>query len=104
VCSAGRLIPAGEHSAANFGSIAVARGQIAAQTGVRIGSGQLNELATANARQFFIVFRGTSATQSDHAAIGIVNAGRRLIYDPQSGQRFTNLADFGSFTAWPVKF
>lgn len=71
--------------------------------GLRTGAIQsIGQMATANSRQFFIVFRGGSSTTSDHVLIGIVNNGVRMLYDPQSGQRFYDLAAFGPFRAIPV--
>ncbi|MDC0679133.1 hypothetical protein [Sorangium atrum] len=95
---------AGAYVAENLGSIMTANRQIAAQTGARFGSGQWNQLLTGHSTQFFVVYRRSSATTSNHVVIGIVNQGKSLIFDPQTGQRFWNLRDFGSFTAYPVKF
>jgi RHS repeat-associated protein len=90
---------------ANGGSIAKANGQIAEETGVQVGLiPQTGALRSGYSRQFFIVYRGTNVRFSDHVAIGIVNNGRSLICDPQTGQRFWNTADFGSFTAYPVRW
>jgi RHS repeat-associated protein len=101
----GTFRTAGADVAENLGSIRTVLTQVEGQTGAQIArAGQWNVLQTGHNRQFFVVFRGSSAAASDHVAVGIVNNGRSLIYDPQTGQRFWNLADFGSFTAYPVKF
>jgi RHS repeat-associated protein len=100
----GRLFTASADVTENLGSVRTALRQIEAGTGARIGAGQFNQLATGRARQFFIVFKGSSASMSEHVAIGIVNNERRLIYDPQIGTTFYNLSDFGTFTAYPVGF
>jgi RHS repeat-associated protein len=101
----GRLVQATSHVAENEGSILKSLEQIRNATGAKTSSSawaQVNTLKTARARQFFIVFRGNSKDVAEHVAVGIVNNGRSLIYDPQTGQRFWNLADFGDFTAWGV--
>ena len=101
----GTLSRATADVAKNGGSIQKALSQIAQQTGAKIGAvPQFNALKTAKAEQFFIVFKGSNPKVSDHVAVGIVKNGRSLIYDAQTGQRFWNLADFGSFTAYPVAF
>lgn len=88
----------------NGGSIRAALGQIQSRVGVQFGQPQLNTLLTGRSEQFFVVFRGTSATLSDHVLVGISRNGRSMLYDPQSGQRFMTPADFGSFTAYPLIF
>ncbi len=101
----GELVQASENSAENLGRIARANAQIAAQTGVTIGKlFQTNTLDTTNARQFFVVYPGVSTTNATHVLIGIVNYGTKMLYDPQTGQRFYDLAGFGNFVAFPVKF
>ena len=102
--NSGSLKTASADVAENLGSIRTALSQVEAQTGSQVGrAGQWNALRTGFDRQFFLVFRGSNVAVSDHVAVGIVNNGRSLIYDPQTGERFWNLADFGSFTAYPVK-
>jgi hypothetical protein len=100
----GRLFTASEHVSENLGSIRTANRQIAAQTGVRFGEGQFNALRTGKETQFFVVYRGASREEAEHVAVGIVNKGKSMIYDPQTGERFRNVADFGTFTAYPVQF
>jgi hypothetical protein len=100
----GRLVTATADVAENLGSVRTVLRQVGAETDARIGTGQFNQLVTGRARQFFVVFRGSSASMSDHVAVGIVNNGRPLIYDPQIGRTFYNLAEFGTFTAYPVAF
>ncbi|MGE6763456.1 RHS repeat-associated core domain-containing protein [Corallococcus interemptor] len=88
----------------NGGVINRVLSQIRNRVGLKWGSGQYNEMKTARSEQFFIVFRGSSRTISDHVAVGIVRNGRAMIYDPQSSQRFLNLSEFGPFTAYPIIF
>ena len=97
--------------AENGGSIPVALKQIAEQTGAKIGttplSRQFSTLDTAKDRQFFVVFDGPDFNTSGHVAVGIVNKGNKVIFDPQTGNTYKNLSDFsssdtGSFTAFPL--
>jgi hypothetical protein len=90
----------------NGGRIHVVLDQIAEKTGVYFGKRpvQVNDLKTARDRQFFVVFDGTSATNSSHVAIGIANKGHKTIFDPQSGVTHKDLSKFGSgkFVAYPL--
>ena len=61
-------------------------------------------LMTGRGRQFFAVFRGSNPTMSDHVVVGIVNNGKSMLYEPQTGPRITNLVEFGNFTAYPLIF
>ena len=91
--------------AENLGSIAKANRQIAAQTGVKISDVfQVNTLNTGRARQFFIVYPGTSINTAEHVMIGINNGGKTLLYDPQTGAKIFDIAGFGNFVAFPVAF
>ncbi|WP_147443718.1 hypothetical protein [Corallococcus sicarius] len=89
---------------ANGGLIRVALNQIRNRVGVQFGDPQLNTLMTGRKKQFFVVFRGSGATMSDHVLVGISKNGRAVIYDPQSAGRFMTPADFGPFTAYPLIF
>lgn len=47
---------------------------------------------------------GSSARSADHVLIGINNRGKTMLYDPQTGERFTDLDSFGPFVAYPIAF
>ncbi|NUQ48584.1 MAG: hypothetical protein HUU27_01495 [Phycisphaerae bacterium] len=99
----GTLVTADANVAKNLGSIATVNNQIAARTGVRIGSPQQSTLETARKTQFFLVYPGRSQTEANHIMIGI---GRReggaRLYDPQSGAKFADSNNFGPFVAFPI--
>jgi hypothetical protein len=93
----------------NLGSIDTALKQIAQKTGATVGGKrhyQWNRLDTGKDRQFFVVFKGAGTDVSDHVAVGIVNKGNKVIFDPQSGTTFKNLNDWNTngngFVAFPV--
>lgn len=98
------LVEASGRFAVNNGAIRTANEHIMGITGFTLGRQQLNTLATLNARQFFVVYRGASTQLSDHVVIGINNGGSTMIYDPQSGTKYFDLGKFGPFTAFPVHF
>lgn len=101
----GELVTAGTDVAWNGGSIARANAIIADDVGLSaIGRPQVGTLATAHSRQFFIVYEGGSMSASRHVLVGIVNRGRAMLYDPQSGQRYYDIAAHGRFVAFPILF
>jgi hypothetical protein len=100
----GSLETASADVAWNGGSIARANGQILEATGVRMGQMQAGTLETARARQFFVVYPGTSAQTADHVLIGINNGGRTMLYDPQIGAKIFDVGSYGPFVAFPVAF
>lgn len=100
----GSLETASADVAENFGSIRTANSQIAAQTGVRFGLPQQNTLLTGNARQFYVVYPGSSPTTASHVMIGINNGGKAMLYDPQIGAKIFNPGSFGPFIAFPIAF
>jgi len=88
-----------------MGSIRTVNSQIAAQTGVRFSrNAQQGTLLTGNARQFFVVYPGSSLTTANHVLIGINQGGRAMLCDPQIGSKIFDLTSFGSFIAFPVAF
>jgi RHS repeat-associated protein len=90
--------------AENGGLINNALKQISQQTGAKYSKHfQFNDLQTANSRQFYAVFQGSSSKVSGHIAVGINNKGRKTIFDPQSGETFKDLSEFGDFVAFPLK-
>jgi RHS repeat-associated protein len=99
----GELVTASEDVAWNGGSIELANNQIEdAVDGIMLGDPQSNTLNTARERQFFIVYPGSSAQFARHVMVGINNGGKLLLYDPQTGARFWDLAAFGRFVSFPV--
>ncbi len=100
----GRLETASADVALNLGRITTANNQIAAQTGVRFGQFQQSTLLTGYARQFYVVYPGSSTTFATHVMIGINNGGKMMLYDPQIGARIFNPKSFGPFVAFPVAF
>jgi hypothetical protein len=100
-----RLVTANANVAMNGGSIARANAQIVQATGVRMSPNfQVNTLNTARDRQLFVVYPGSSARSADHVLVGLNNRGKTMLYDPQTGQKFTDLNSFGPFVAYPVAF
>jgi len=57
-----------------------------------------DSFATTNERQFFIVFKGLY-TPNAHVAVGVFNKGNSTIFDPQSGETFKRILDFGDIDA-----
>ncbi len=97
------LVTARPDAAYNGGRIATANGQIAAQAGVRISPlGQQSTLMTTKPIQFFIVYPGSNASFAKHVLIGMNIAGRTLLYDPQSGEKFADVTKYGAFIAFPI--
>jgi len=75
---------------------------IVERTGVVLGEPQVHVLETARSTQFFVVYPGRSATRANHVMVGIVNKGRKFLYDPQSGAR-TVLDESSRFIAFPIR-
>jgi hypothetical protein len=100
----GSLETASADVAWNGGSIARANAQILDATGARMGAMQSGTLNTARARQFFVVYPGTSARTAEHVLVGINNGGKSMLYDPQIGAKIFDVRSFGPFVAFPVAF
>ncbi len=100
--TSGRLVTADPNVVSNGGSIAVARNMITAAARVRFGEPQQSTLNTPRTLQFFVVFDGANKDFSDHVLMGINLAGKDFLYDPQSGEKFSDIAKYGTFIAFPV--
>lgn len=97
-----QLETASSEAAENLGLIKNANQHIVQQAGVRLGEAQYSAMDTARQVQYYVVYKGTSKVRADHVMVGVNRNGRRMIYDPQTGERFTDLSKFGPFVSFPV--